>query len=82
MLVLLSHLTTDRNLDGFVSDQRHLSGRDSDVREITDMITKNRNASAGDLSDRRGVLTLTGLGIGISAGVLALLAGIFVLIGR
>jgi hypothetical protein len=29
-----------------------------------------------------GVLTLTGLGIGILAGVLTLLAGIFILIGR
>ena len=29
-----------------------------------------------------GVLTLTGLGIGILAGVLELLAGIFILIGR
>ena len=29
-----------------------------------------------------GVLTLTGLGIGILAGVLVLLAGIFILIGR
>jgi hypothetical protein len=29
-----------------------------------------------------GILTLTGLGIGILAGVLALVAGIFILIGR
>jgi hypothetical protein len=29
-----------------------------------------------------GVVTLTGLGIGIVTGVLALLAGIFILIGR
>src|SRR5262249_17165240 len=29
-----------------------------------------------------GILTLTGLGIGIISGVLALLAGIFILIGR
>ena len=29
-----------------------------------------------------GILTLTGLGIGILAGVLALAAGIFILIGR
>jgi hypothetical protein len=29
-----------------------------------------------------GVVTLTGLGIGIITGVLALLAGIFILIGR
>jgi hypothetical protein len=29
-----------------------------------------------------GILTLTGLGIGIITGVLALLAGIFILIGR
>src|SRR5207237_218277 len=29
-----------------------------------------------------GILTLTGLGIGIVTGVLALLAGIFILIGR
>jgi hypothetical protein len=29
-----------------------------------------------------GILTLTGLGIGILTGVLALLAGIFILIGR
>jgi hypothetical protein len=29
-----------------------------------------------------GILTLTGLGIGFITGVLALLAGIFILIGR
>ena len=29
-----------------------------------------------------GILTLTGLGIGILTGVLALLTGIFILIGR
>ena len=29
-----------------------------------------------------GIVTLTGLGIGIFTGVLALLAGIFLLIGR
>jgi hypothetical protein len=29
-----------------------------------------------------GILTLTGLGIGIITGVLALIAGIFILIGR
>jgi hypothetical protein len=29
-----------------------------------------------------GILTLTGLGIGIITGVLALVAGIFILIGR
>jgi hypothetical protein len=29
-----------------------------------------------------GIVTLTGLGIGIISGVLALLAGIFILIGR
>ena len=29
-----------------------------------------------------GIVTLTGLGIGIITGVLALLAGIFILIGR
>ena len=29
-----------------------------------------------------GILTLTGLGIGMITGVLALLAGIFILIGR
>jgi hypothetical protein len=29
-----------------------------------------------------GILTLTGLGIGILSGVLALVAGIFILIGR
>jgi hypothetical protein len=29
-----------------------------------------------------GILTLTGLGIGIVTGVLALVAGIFILIGR
>jgi hypothetical protein len=29
-----------------------------------------------------GILTLTGLGIGIISGVLALVAGIFILIGR
>ena len=29
-----------------------------------------------------GILTLTGLGIGILAGVLVLVAGIFILIGR
>ena len=29
-----------------------------------------------------GIVTLTGLGIGIVTGVLALLAGIFILIGR
>jgi len=29
-----------------------------------------------------GILTLTGLGIGIITGVLALLSGIFILIGR
>jgi len=29
-----------------------------------------------------GILTLTGLGIGIITGVLALLAGIFILIGK
>ena len=29
-----------------------------------------------------GILTLTGLGISILAGVLALVAGIFILIGR
>jgi hypothetical protein len=29
-----------------------------------------------------GILTLTGIGIGIITGVLALLAGIFILIGR
>ena len=29
-----------------------------------------------------GILTLTGLGIGLITGVLALVAGIFILIGR
>jgi len=58
----------------------------SNRREIADtrgMITKNIGTLLLAIYlIAVGILTLTGLGIGIITGVLALLAGIFILIGR
>ncbi len=57
--------------------------RNESIPNTRDMITKN----VGMLLLAIylivvGIVTLTGLGIGIITGVLALLAGIFILIGR
>jgi hypothetical protein len=53
------------------------------VADTRDMITKNIGMLLLAIYlIAIGILTLTGLGIGIITGVLALLAGIFILIGR
>jgi hypothetical protein len=54
-----------------------------DIPNTRDMITKNIGMLLLAIYlIAVGILTLTGLGIGIITGVLALLAGIFILIGR
>jgi hypothetical protein len=54
-----------------------------DIPNTHDMITKNIGMLLLAIYlIAVGILTLTGLGIGLIAGVLALLAGIFILIGR
>jgi len=54
-----------------------------DIPNTRDMITKNIGMLLLAIYlIAVGILTLTGLGIGLIAGVLALLAGIFILIGR
>jgi hypothetical protein len=56
---------------------------EEDIPDTRDMITKNIGMLLLAIYlIVVGVVTLTGLGIGIISGVLALLAGIFVLIGR
>jgi hypothetical protein len=56
---------------------------DRNIPNTRDMITKNIGMLLLAIYlIAVGILTLTGLGIGIIAGVLALLAGIFILIGR
>jgi hypothetical protein len=56
---------------------------DRDIPNTRDMITKNIGMLLLAIYlIAVGILTLTGLGIGLIAGVLALLAGIFILIGR
>jgi hypothetical protein len=53
------------------------------IADTLDMITKNIGMLLLAIYlIAVGILTLTGLGIGIVTGVLALLAGIFILIGR
>jgi hypothetical protein len=53
------------------------------IADAHDMITKNIGMLLLAIYlIAMGILTLTGLGIGIITGVLALLAGIFILIGR
>lgn len=53
------------------------------IADTRDMITKNIGMLLLAIYlIAVGILTLTGLGIGIITGVLALLAGIFILIGR
>jgi hypothetical protein len=53
------------------------------VADTHDMITKNIGMLLLAIYlIAVGILTLTGLGIGIITGVLALVAGIFILIGR
>jgi hypothetical protein len=55
----------------------------SAIADTRDMITKNIGMLLLAIYlIAVGILTLTGLGIGIITGVLALLAGIFILIGR
>jgi hypothetical protein len=57
--------------------------RDQDIPDTRDMITKNIGMLLLAIYlIVVGLVTLTGLGIGIISGVLALLAGIFILIGR
>jgi hypothetical protein len=53
------------------------------IADTRDMITKNIGmVLLAIYLIAVGILTLTGLGIGIITGVLAVLAGIFILIGR
>jgi len=53
------------------------------IADTHDMITKNIGMLLLAIYlIAVGILTLTGLGIGIITGVLALVAGIFILIGR
>jgi hypothetical protein len=53
------------------------------IADTRDMITKNIGMLLLAIYlIAVGILTLTGLGIGIITGVLALVAGIFILIGR
>jgi hypothetical protein len=53
------------------------------IADTHDMITKNIGMLLLAIYlIAVGILTLTGLGIGIISGVLALVAGIFILIGR
>jgi hypothetical protein len=57
--------------------------RDEYIPNTRDMITKNIGMLLLAIYlIVVGLVTLTGLGIGIITGVLALLAGIFILIGR
>jgi hypothetical protein len=57
--------------------------RDQNISNTRDMITKNIGMLLLAIYlIVVGLVTLTGLGIGIISGVLALLAGIFILIGR
>ena len=57
--------------------------RPSAIADTQDMITKNIGMLLLAIYlIAVGILTLTGLGIGIITGVLARLAGIFILIGR
>jgi hypothetical protein len=56
---------------------------DGNIPNTCDMITKNIGMLLLAIYlIAVGIVTLTGLGIGIITGVLALLAGIFILIGR
>jgi hypothetical protein len=56
---------------------------DGNIPNTPDMITKNIGMLLLAIYlIVVGIVTLTGLGIGIISGVLALLAGIFILIGR
>jgi hypothetical protein len=56
---------------------------DRNIPNTPDMITKNIGMLLLAIYlIAVGIVTLTGLGIGIITGVLALLAGIFILIGR
>jgi hypothetical protein len=53
------------------------------IADTRDMITKNIGMLLLAIYlIAVGILTLTGLGIGIITGILAVLAGIFILIGR
>ena len=57
--------------------------RNENIPNTRDMITKNVGMLLLAIYlIAVGIVTLTGLGIGIITGVLALLAGIFILIGR
>jgi hypothetical protein len=57
--------------------------RNRDIPNTRNMITKNIGMLLLAIYlIVVGIVTLTGLGIGIISGVLALLAGIFILIGR
>ena len=56
---------------------------DGNIPNTRDMITKNIGMLLLAIYlIAVGIVTLTGLGIGIITGVLALVAGIFILIGR
>ena len=82
-VVLLSRLTGAEYFDGFVNLKDISAVVIRSAGEITTMITKNIGMLLLAIYlIAVGILTLTGLGIGILAGVLALLAGIFILIGR
>lgn len=64
------------------SGEKALSGSGA-VADTHDMITKNIGMLLLAIYlIAVGILTLTGLGIGFITGVLALVAGIFILIGR
>ncbi len=78
-IVLLSHLTGAEYFDGFVDVKDHLSGGRFGALGNNTMITKNIGMLLLAIYlIAVGILTLTGLGIGIITGVLALLAGIFI----
>jgi hypothetical protein len=74
-----------RNFDGEDTADQVPPGLSSQgaIADTLDMITKNIGMLLLAIYlIAVGILTLTGLGIGIVTGVLALLAGIFILIGR
>ena len=83
-MVLYTCLESKISVPRISSDQAFsaLSSR-SAIVDTHDMITKNIGMLLLAIYlIAVGILTLTGLGIGIITGVLALLAGILILIGR
>ena len=79
----LTHIANQSFAPGLSCCQGFRIAKPSAIVILTHMITKNIGMLLLAIYlIAVGILTLTGLGIGIITGVLALLAGIFILIGR